>query len=142
MELARYGIDVLSGWMRRGVIFARMTEKNLGGLPPPPDGAFLNRDTVGELAGESVAAALKYFHDRALVGRAWDSTRGASLNTYFVGACLIQYANVYRYWRRHEGYPETALEPFELAGVADLFGAPARPEMPQQVGPICGDPKK
>ena len=51
---------------------------------------------------------------------------GASLNTYFIGACLIQYANVDRYWLRHEVCADSSLQPFELARVADSPATQAR----------------
>jgi RNA polymerase sigma factor (sigma-70 family) len=42
------------------------------------------------------------FRDYVLVGGRWDYRRGASLRTYFIGQCLIQFANVYNSWRRHD----------------------------------------
>jgi len=33
----------------------------------------------------------------------WDPSKGATLRTYFIGQCLIRFANVYRGWWRNEG---------------------------------------
>jgi DNA-directed RNA polymerase specialized sigma24 family protein len=101
-ELARYGIAVLSGWMRRRLIFQRVRERGYGGLPDPPEGALDDPDTVEELAQETVAKALRHFHDDVLVPGKWDYRRGATLRTYFIGQCLIRFANVYRRWWAEE----------------------------------------
>jgi hypothetical protein len=67
--LARYGLAVISGWLRRGLIFARMKERGLGALTPPPLDAFTDRDTVDELANETVAKALYHFRNDVLLRR-------------------------------------------------------------------------
>ncbi len=43
-ELAKYGLDVITGWLIRAVIFAKCKERGFGGLPPPPPDAFSDRD--------------------------------------------------------------------------------------------------
>jgi hypothetical protein len=86
--------------MRRRLIFQRVRERGYGGLPDPPDGAHDDPDTVAELAQETVAKALRHFHDDVLVPGKWDSRRGATLRTYFIGQCLIRFANIYRRWWR------------------------------------------
>jgi RNA polymerase sigma factor (sigma-70 family) len=96
--VARYGIAVLSSWMRRRLIFQRVRERGYGGLPDPPDGAHDDPDTVAELAQETVAKALRHFHDDVLVPGKWDYRRGTTLRTYFIGQCLIRFANIYRRW--------------------------------------------
>lgn len=101
-ELAKYGMAVISGWMRRGVILARCRERGFGGLQEPPIGAFDDPDVVVELACETVAVALVHFRTDVLMTRKWDYRRGAALRTFFVGQCLIRYANVYRRWLKHE----------------------------------------
>ena len=62
----------------------------------------INPDTVEELAQETVAKALRHFHDDVLVPGKWDYRRGATLRTYFIGQCLIRFANVYRRWWAEE----------------------------------------
>jgi len=116
-ELAKYGLAVVSSWMRRGTIFARCRERGFGGLPPPPDRAFRDPDTVDGLAGETVAKALKHFRTDVLLQQKWTSAGGATVKTFFVGQCLIRFANVYRAWRRQEtGLPV----PAGLAGMREL----------------------
>ena len=101
-ELAKYGSAVIGGWIRRGLIFARCRERGFGGLPEAPMGAFDDPDTVAELAGETVCAALWHFREDILKKQRWDYRRGASIRTFFIGQCLIRFANIYRAWYKTE----------------------------------------
>lgn len=121
-ELAKYGIAVISSWLRRRLIFAKCRERGFGGLPEPPVGSFDDPDTVSELASETVAQALYHFRSDVLLKGRWDPRKGASVRTYFVGQCLIRFANVYRRWwnneARRDGAPAdtstlAALDPFD-----------------------------
>ena len=40
----------------------------------------------------------------------WDPRKGASLTTYFIGQCMIQFPNVYRRWWRETKRPEVPLD--------------------------------
>ncbi|MBT2230047.1 hypothetical protein [Nonomuraea sp. NEAU-A123] len=53
---------------------------------------------MSQLAGKP-AVALQHFHERALLGGAWRHEGGASLTTYFMGACLRVFPNEYRKYR-------------------------------------------
>ena len=97
-ELAKYGIAVITGWIRKGVIFQRVAAKGFGHPMHPPDGAFDDEDAPGELANEVVAVALKYFREEVLIPGEWDPSRGASIKTYFIGQCLMRFSNVYKRW--------------------------------------------
>ena len=99
-ELARYGIAVIEAWLHKGLIFQKCRSRGLGGLVPL-DRPF-ERDEVEELAGETVAKALRHFRDDVLIPGKWDSRRGATLRTYFIGQCLIRFANIYRRWHGNE----------------------------------------
>lgn len=101
-ELARYGIAVIGGWTRRGMIISKCSEKGYGGLPEPPDRAFDDPDAVADVAHETVAVALRHFRDDVLVRGRWDPARGASLKTYFIGQCIFRFPNVYRTWWKQE----------------------------------------
>lgn len=93
-ELARYGIAVLTSWIRSRVIFARVTHRTgyhlamLDGWPDP--------ETAIDLAHDTVADALNFFRDKVLKPGKWRAEGGASLRTYFIGQCLFQFANHYR----------------------------------------------
>lgn len=105
-ELAKYGIAVVSGWLRRRLILTKCRERGFGGLPEAPLNAFDDPDTVDGLAGETVAQALAHFRTDVLVRGRWDYRKGATLRTYFIGQCLIRFANVYRAWLRSEARAE------------------------------------
>jgi len=97
-ELAAYGVAVTMAWTRTGQISARC--KAIG--RPLPASEFgpgrWSRDDRIEIAVETVARALKFFLDQVLKPGRWDHRRGASLRTYFVGACLFQFPNVFAVW--------------------------------------------
>lgn len=108
-ELTRYGLDVMTGWLRTGKIFAKMRDARLG-IAHPPEGA-LDRDAQDELAGETVAIALHRFHHDVLLLRKWDPRKGASLTTYFIGQCKIRFANIYRAWLEKETVGAQLVDP-------------------------------
>lgn len=116
-ELAKYGIAVIGGWIRRGLIFAKCKQRGLGGLPAPLGDELRDQDTISELTGETVAKALVHFRSDVLLRGRWVSNRGATLKTFFIGQCLIRFANVYRAWHNSEQRKHTPLDPqdaFEL----------------------------
>jgi len=95
-ELAKYGLAVIGGWMRRGMIFQRCKERGFGGLPELGRG--FTDDEIGELTGETISKALFHFRRDVLIKQKWDYRKRATLRTYFVGQCLIRFANIYRRW--------------------------------------------
>jgi RNA polymerase sigma factor (sigma-70 family) len=111
--LAKYGVAVIRGWIRQGVILAKVRERSFGGLPPEPRRRALNEDedTAEELANETVAIALVMFRDKVLIPGRWDPSKGASLSTFFVGQCLMQFGNVYKRWRTEYMSRPEAVEP-------------------------------
>jgi hypothetical protein len=94
-EFAAYGIAVMMGWMRTGQIFNKCRDK---GRPVNGSAVQLSRDDRLEIAGETTAKALKYFIDKVLKAEVWNPSRGATLKTFFVGACLLQFPNVFEVW--------------------------------------------
>lgn len=117
-ELAKYGMAVIAGWMRKpGVIFEKCRAKGFG---LPSIGRPFTDDEVEELTGETVAKALKHFRTDVLMKHKWDYRKGAALRTYFVGQCLIRFANIYRRWYGNES--RNRLEGADDAVVHDLIG--------------------
>lgn len=94
--LVEYGWQVMKAWIATGRIFEQCRRKGRGVLQAngPRDD-----DEVKELAGIVVAVALNAFRDKVLVPGKWDSSRGASLKTFFVGQCVLQFPNEYRRWK-------------------------------------------
>lgn len=92
-RLARYGYAVIHAWCLKGL--SRCADK---GWTVPR--ARITPDDAAELAAETVTIALVKFRETVLVPRKWDPAKGASLNTFFVGQCLLRFLNVYRRWHR------------------------------------------
>lgn len=99
-ELAKYGIGVLTGWMYRNLILARCKERGHGGLPPLA--RRFDPEEIEELVGETVAKALHHFRLDVLIPHKWDPNKGATLRTFFIGQCLLRFANIYRRWWSQE----------------------------------------
>jgi len=59
-----------------------------------------SRDDRSELSLETVARALVFFRTKVLMLGKWDPARGATIKTYFIGACLSQFPNVFQHWDR------------------------------------------
>lgn len=100
--LVQYGWAVMGAWISTGTVFRHCRAKGLGGpeLTAPVDG--ISRVDAKELADDVVAEAIVNFQGVLASGR-WDPKKGASLSTYFVGNCLLRFANRYRQWRREHG---------------------------------------
>jgi hypothetical protein len=94
-EFASYGITVMMAWTRTGQIIGKCLAKGrpLSELTPR-----WSRDDRLEISIETTARALKHFIDEVLQPGKWDYRRGATLKTYFVGSCLLQFPNVFDVW--------------------------------------------
>jgi hypothetical protein len=96
-RLAKYGWAVIRAWCRSGKVFLHFRRVAFGGLPPPPRP--IGRDDSNELAMETVALAMDYFREGVLIKKRWDPTRGATIATFFIGACIRNFGNVYMRWK-------------------------------------------
>ncbi|MFD9004830.1 hypothetical protein ACFV0T_28385 [Streptomyces sp. NPDC059582] len=110
-ELVRYGISVLRGWMHSGFIFHLVAERGFGLNPHERDLERLasDSDLREQLAIMVVALALPRFTQRALVEGGWTYEGGASITTYFMGACLYDFPNEFRRCRTAEEREHQAL---------------------------------
>lgn len=122
-ELIKYGYAVLIGWMRSGVIWKRLADYNIRGLPAPPARQW-DDEAWQELADFTMAIGVEKFRDTVLIPGRWDPRKRASLKTFFIGQCLFRFPNVYRSWYRNltaseEEIPaEASLLDFACGGVA------------------------
>lgn len=103
LDLARYGHAVLMAWMATGDIFRRCVERNCSVGAAPPD---WTRDDWEGLANETAAKALINFRKRGLLAGGWSFDGGATLKTYFVGACIYAFPNVFRAWQTEQAHWE------------------------------------
>lgn len=97
-EMWRYGTACLQAWMYNGSIGAKCHKYRL-----QIHVAWYHRNVWAhapevreELATDAVADAVKRFRNVLREGR-WDAKR-SSLRTYFIGACLLAFADVFRAW--------------------------------------------
>ncbi|WP_371476355.1 RNA polymerase sigma factor [Kitasatospora sp. NBC_00315] len=111
-ELAReqlwtYAVRALTGMMRNGSIAA---SSRAGIWANELKMLERDRDLRDQLALETVIAVdAWWFGEEALGLNAWDPAKGASLRTYFMGACLSSgFPNVLRSWRRKRLKSEAA----------------------------------
>src|SRR5437763_14797847 len=117
-ELVNYGYAIIYTWLATGRIFKECRDKGIKVGRAP--GNVFAQDDIQDLATDTVAEALIRFQ-RPVFGNCgqflagWDPVKGASLATFFVGQCLIQFAIVYVNWRRkkrQEAYVTKALGAF------------------------------
>ena len=97
--LVGYGYPVLAALIRTRRVFV-MTRRQGRPVPlPPAANEHLHDPEVRlDLAEMTSVVALRLFRIRALEHQQWDPRRGASLTTYFVGAEIRAFPNVYRQW--------------------------------------------
>lgn len=111
--LASYGLPVITGWIRTNKIVQKCREK---GFPCP---AFGQRprtiQDVHDIATDTVVDGIQEFRLRVLEPRKWDPGKGASLKTFFIGQCLLQFPNAYRRVMKKNTPEHVAAELMELA---------------------------
>lgn len=95
--LAAYGVQVLVAWCITGKIFVECHKVS---FTITRRQRTITPDDAMELAGETVAEALVFFRESVLIPGKWDPTKGASLKTFFVGACKLRFPGVYRRWEK------------------------------------------
>lgn len=136
-ELARYAVSVLSAWMYSGYVFQLAARRGFALRPTAAELDELHRDSSvrQELAVMIVAVALPAFREHALVGGGWRANGGASLTTYFLGACLTVFPNEFRKhrsqrqrWQAQDasGQKAAGSRPAAIGDPADLIAGTMR----------------
>jgi hypothetical protein len=103
VALVGYAYRVLHSWLATGEIYRQAA---LRGRPVSPSDAeriylYTHPDEIDEIVNEALGEALVYLRNCATSGEGkWDPAAGASLPTYFVGACVLRFPTVYRRWSR------------------------------------------
>ncbi len=101
--LVGYAHGVLHGWMATGEIYRQAGRR---GWPVSPTDAerlvlYAHPEEVDEIINETLGEGLVYLRRCAASGEGkWDPAGGASLCTYFVGACVLRFPTVFRRWSR------------------------------------------
>ena len=99
-DLWQYGLRVINSWLRDGSIPRRAQRHGVKIRPSWVELEMWERSAAAreELAVTTVREAAVWFTKTALPNGMWDPGKGASLRTYFIGACLIQFRTTYRSW--------------------------------------------
>lgn len=102
--LAGYGVAVMKAWLCTGYIFALSSAKNRPVKPTDEDReALRTTPTLREdIAHAVVVQGLILFRTTALAGKGWNPEGGASITTYFMGACVLSFANEFNRHQRSE----------------------------------------
>ncbi|GGM60039.1 hypothetical protein GCM10012275_33980 [Longimycelium tulufanense] len=118
-ELARHANAVLADWIATGTIFQRVRDATSVELTRHP--ALDDPDAADELAGITVAVALRWFRDTVLAGDGWTPEPGSRLEPFFLGQCLLRFPHEYRRWIREHDTASTVVGNLEeLVNMADL----------------------
>ena len=129
-RLVTYAIDVLDGMFRNRTIYPAVASHAFPLRHTAEESQLLcaSEPDRMELVLDATVEGLVLFRRRGLVGGGWSPELGASLRTYFVGACLLCLPNVYRRWqRRRERLRSVLALPVEsLEAVAPVDGFPTQ----------------
>lgn len=96
-ELIKYGRSVCAGWIKNGKMHRECTKRNRPVGEFPYDGSDQDRE---DLAVDTAVDGAVLFRRVAFLDRKWSPDRGAALTTFYIGACIHTYPNVYRRWYR------------------------------------------
>lgn len=99
-ELAAYALPVLRSFIRRKMIYRMCQDAHRPASATDEVREHLAHDADDrlELALETIARGLRLFERYALRGGNWSPERGASLKTFFVGACVRSFSAAFRRW--------------------------------------------
>jgi hypothetical protein len=94
-RLVRAGYKASLRWIRQGAMHDKCRDRGrpIGAFP-----AGVDAKNCDDLAQRTAEEGEKLFRDVALRGNLWINVGGASLLTYYFGACVHAYPNVYRRW--------------------------------------------
>ncbi|WP_345475900.1 hypothetical protein [Actinoallomurus oryzae] len=121
-ELIRYAVPVLKYLLQTGMIISKC--KRLRREISDVDGLLeLTAADRDDLAYEMVADGMLVFTRGVFEDRRWSPAGGASLKTYFVNACVMQFPSLYRKWWNHR----RRVRPIGLLPDPDRHGGPIDP---------------
>jgi hypothetical protein len=99
-ELAAYALPVLRSFIRRKMIYRMCQDVHRPVSTTDEVREHLARHVEDrlELTGETIARGLRLFERYALHGGNWAPERGASLKTFFIGACVRSFSAAFKRW--------------------------------------------
>lgn len=96
-QLLGYGLAAITALIRSGIIFAESASigRSVGDSP-----ANLCRQDIEDMVAEVVLKGFELFLVRGLIKGEWSPAGGRTLNQYFRNACVREFPNVFRKWKR------------------------------------------
>jgi RNA polymerase sigma factor (sigma-70 family) len=105
-------------WLYSGVFFERNSVASTGRTVAGTT-ADLPRDDLLDLAHDILFAGHRLFWEHGIEKRRWVRSKGASLKTYYLNACIREFPNIYRRWQRgQQRWQRVELAP-DLVDIAD-----------------------
>jgi hypothetical protein len=137
-HLASYAFPILVSWIRSGRIRQEAANARIRGLVRVPESLRLADDRDARcLAVEIVVTALRSFRTKRT---SWDPQLGRSIESYFVGFCLMKLPDAYKAWARREVVPaEDRVDLDDLLEVADPGRFEDLVDLHDQIRRIVGD---
>jgi hypothetical protein len=136
-EMAGYGWPIIAKWLGNGEIFRRVWKCRCRIRRHSADQDW-TADDRNEITTDTILAGVEVFK-RQLQNDRWDPQKGASLKTYFIGACVCAFCQVYGVWRREQIFTDGMLH---YACIDDLEATTVavgyRPAGPEEVA-VVGD---
>ncbi|WP_411143069.1 RNA polymerase sigma factor [Streptomyces sp. x-80] len=109
---------IMCAWISDGSIFRKLHQ--IGPFRLPFLALRNDPDTVSEIAGLTVAVAVKKFRNNIGSRHGWDPSQGSTLSTFFIGQCLLCFPNEYRRWLREN--QSLQFRDVSLAEIEHLLG--------------------
>lgn len=107
-ELATGTYPVIKSWLHHGKIFEICASKKIPVQRSKTDVRPWSEHDRTDVAGMTVMNGRNLFWERGLRRGEWDPSLGASLATYFTGACLLCFRSVYYPWWRKRVMKQSA----------------------------------
>jgi hypothetical protein len=137
--LMEYAWPIMLNWIETGVIFSEC-RKYRGRVHAPAEVAAMGWpiETRQEAAKDTLIKGCDFLLDYGLRRKKWDWQRGASLRTYYVGACVCCFIGVCNeYWKRQvlqEAFVQSAIRSEEDDATIDpLDMIPASGRAPDDI---------
>lgn len=117
-ELAAYALPVLRSFIRRKMIYpmCQQAHRPVAATDAIREHLACDVDDRLELAGETIARGLRLFERYALHGGNWSPERGASLKTFFIGACVRSFSAAFKRWAAEHDHPDARALPRDGVG--------------------------
>lgn len=127
-RLMRYALKVLDVWLQYGQVFSECASVGRPVSPTDRERTCLrrSREDREDIATMVVGLAIVRFRADALLGGGWQSSKGASITTYFMNGVKLEFANEFRKWQgegRRWAPPSSMMVPLEICQMdpADLL---------------------